>query len=87
MAAVFDIGGYGLSGGLLAVYLWRGVYFAQSVSFRTRCLLAMDWTKRAFFGRGEFVVPVILGVICDMLMECRFDELLRERRRSGLVGC
>ncbi|KAL6710187.1 hypothetical protein ACN47E_009978 [Coniothyrium glycines] len=50
-AAIFDYNGYGLSGGLLAVYLWRGVYFAQSVSFRTRCLLAMDWTKRALFGR------------------------------------
>ncbi|KAF2645938.1 hypothetical protein P280DRAFT_418175 [Massarina eburnea CBS 473.64] len=50
-AAIFDIGGYGLSGGLLAVYLWRSIYFAQSVSFRTRCLLAMDWSKRALFGR------------------------------------
>ncbi|KAF2871738.1 hypothetical protein BDV95DRAFT_628816 [Massariosphaeria phaeospora] len=50
-AAIFDINGYGLSGGLLAVYLWRSVYFAQSVSFRTRCLLAMDWSKRALFGR------------------------------------
>ena len=54
-AAIFDINGYGLSGGLLAVYLWRGVYFAQSVSFRTRALLAMDWTKRALFGRGKFL--------------------------------
>jgi NADH dehydrogenase len=51
-AAIFDFGGLSFSGGLLAVYLWRGVYFAQSVSFRTRALLAMDWTKRAFFGRG-----------------------------------
>ncbi|KAH7130385.1 hypothetical protein B0J11DRAFT_548735 [Dendryphion nanum] len=50
-AAVFDINGWGISGGLLAVYLWRSIYFAQSVSFRTRCLLAMDWSKRALFGR------------------------------------
>ncbi|KAF2750488.1 hypothetical protein M011DRAFT_244127 [Sporormia fimetaria CBS 119925] len=50
-AAIFDIGGVGFSGGLLAVYLWRSVYFAQGVSFRTRCLLAMDWSKRALFGR------------------------------------
>ncbi|KAF2241071.1 hypothetical protein BU26DRAFT_186924 [Trematosphaeria pertusa] len=50
-AAIFDWDGYGWSGGLLAVYLWRSVYFAQSVSFRTRCLLAMDWSKRALFGR------------------------------------
>lgn len=54
-AAVFDIGGgMGFSGGLLAVYIWRSVYFAQSVSLRTRMLLAMDWSKRALFGRGEW---------------------------------
>ena len=51
-SAVFDFGdGLGFSGGLLAVYLWRSVYFAQSVSLRTRVLLAMDWGKRALFGR------------------------------------
>jgi len=50
-AAVFDINGLSFSGGLLAVYLWRSVYFAQSVSLRTRILLAMDWSKRALFGR------------------------------------
>ncbi|KAL8723548.1 MAG: hypothetical protein Q9225_000183 [Loekoesia sp. 1 TL-2023] len=50
-SAVFDINGLSFSGGLLAVYLWRSVYFAQSVSFRTRVLLAMDWSKRAMFGR------------------------------------
>ncbi|KAF2703578.1 hypothetical protein K504DRAFT_495398 [Pleomassaria siparia CBS 279.74] len=50
-AAIFDWNGWTLSGGLVAVYLWRSVYFAQSVSFRTRCLLAMDWSKRALFGR------------------------------------
>ena len=53
-SAVFDFNGLSFSGGLLAVYLWRSVYFAQSVSFRTRILLAMDWSKRALFGRGEF---------------------------------
>ena len=57
-AAVFDFqgsgyGNLGFGGGLLAVYLWRSIYFAQSVSFRTRILLAMDWSKRALFGRGE----------------------------------
>ncbi|KAI9821709.1 MAG: hypothetical protein M1827_002290 [Pycnora praestabilis] len=50
-AAIFDFNGLSFSGGLLAVYLWRSVYFAQSVSLRTRILLAMDWTKRAMFGR------------------------------------
>lgn len=52
-AAVFDqVGGFNFGGGLMAVYLWRSVYFAQSVSLRTRVLLAMDWGKRALFGRG-----------------------------------
>ncbi|KAJ9160965.1 hypothetical protein NKR19_g2800 [Coniochaeta hoffmannii] len=51
-SAVFDLGeGWNLSGGLWAVYAWRWVYFAQSVSLRTRVLLAMDWAKRGLFGR------------------------------------
>jgi len=54
-SAVFDLGGgWSFTGGLWAVYAWRSVYFAQSVSLRTRALLAMDWAKRALFGRGEF---------------------------------
>jgi NADH dehydrogenase len=53
-AAIFDFGGgLNFGGGLLAVYLWRSIYFAQSVSLRTRMLLAVDWSKRALFGRGE----------------------------------
>ncbi|KAK9489311.1 hypothetical protein V1508DRAFT_428419 [Lipomyces doorenjongii] len=50
-AAVFDINGYSFVGGLVAMYLWRSVYFAQSVSFRTRALLFMDWLTRGMFGR------------------------------------
>ncbi|EGD88744.2 hypothetical protein H112_03663 [Trichophyton rubrum D6] len=50
-AAVFDINGLSFGGGLLAVYLWRSIYFAQSVSIRTRVMMAMDWAKRALFGR------------------------------------
>jgi NADH dehydrogenase len=72
-AAIFDINGYGLSGGLLAVYLWRGVYFAQSVSLRTRCLLAMDWSKRALFGRGKCSQMLVVG---PKLTRRRLDELL-----------
>ena len=56
-SAVFDFGnGLSFSGGLLAVYVWRSIYFAQSVSLRTRILLAMDWSKRALFGRGMSAV-------------------------------
>ena len=65
-AAVFDFGdssygNLGFGGGLLAVYLWRSIYFAQSVSMRTRILLAMDWAKRALFGRGEYFFSFILS--------------------------
>lgn len=59
-SAVFDFGdGLGFGGGLAAVYLWRGAYFAQSVSARTRVLLAMDWAKRALFGRGLFFLCLL----------------------------
>ncbi|PHH83556.1 hypothetical protein CDD82_7117 [Ophiocordyceps australis] len=55
-SAAFDLGdGWTFSGGLWAVYAWRSVYFAQSVSFRTRSLMAMDWAKRGLFGRGTFI--------------------------------
>ena len=62
-SAVFDLGGgWSITGGLWAVYAWRSVYFAQSVSFRTRLLLAMDWAKRALFGRGVFPPPLLSDV-------------------------
>ena len=65
-AAIFDFNGLNFGGGLLAVYLWRSVYFAQSVSLRTRILLAMDWTKRALFGRGKSLQCVrnMVGANC-----------------------
>ncbi|KAI0019499.1 hypothetical protein F4780DRAFT_771188 [Xylariomycetidae sp. FL0641] len=51
-SAVFDLGsGWGLTGGVWAVYAWRSVYFAQSVGVRTRFLMMMDWLKRGLFGR------------------------------------
>ncbi|RGP61556.1 nadh dehydrogenase [Fusarium sporotrichioides] len=54
-SAIFDLGeGRSIAGGLWAVYAWRSVYFAQSVSLRTRLLMAMDWTKRGLFGRGSY---------------------------------
>lgn len=77
-AAVFDLNGWSIGGGLIFVYLWRSVYFAQSVSFRTRMLLAMDWGKRALFGRGG------LHSCCDaqrkpLTIYCRLNELLVNR--------
>lgn len=55
-AAIFDMNGLSFGGGLLAVYLWRSIYFAQSVSLRTRVMLAMDWAKRTMFGRGNYAL-------------------------------
>lgn len=61
-SAAFDLGdGWSAVGGLWAVYAWRSVYFAQSVSFRTRSLLAMDWAKRGLFGRGMYCE----GCVCS----------------------
>lgn len=76
-SAVFDFNGLSFSGGLMAVYLWRSVYFAQSVSFRTRVLMAMDWSKRALFGRGSyFRFPVVRHAWCSMLTDYRSDGFL-----------
>lgn len=50
-AAVFDFNGHSFFGGIVAMYLWRGIYFAQSVSLRTRAMMFMDWLKRGLFGR------------------------------------
>lgn len=33
-SAVFDLGGYSFAGGLIAMYMWRGVYWSEQVSMR-----------------------------------------------------
>jgi NADH dehydrogenase len=90
-AAVFDFNGLNFGGGLLAVYLWRGVYFAQSVSLRTRVLLAMDWGKRTLFGRGKLTYPFVpvslsLGCFADFCTISRHDELL-DLSALTIVSC
>lgn len=79
-AAVFDFNGWSIGGGLIFVYLWRSVYFAQSVSFRTRMLLAMDWGKRALFGRGELRPGFHQARSKPLTIHCRLNELLVNRR-------
>ncbi|KAI1317139.1 hypothetical protein EDD11_008930 [Mortierella claussenii] len=49
--AVLDLGKGVVYGGIGSEYLWRSVYFSEQVSFRTRLLLLVDWSKRALFGR------------------------------------
>ena len=68
-AAIFDFGGMNFGGGLLAVYLWRSVYFTQSVSLRTKTLMALDWFKRGLYGRGEFWI-FLMRVICFADVMC-----------------
>lgn len=50
-SAVFDFSGYTFFGGLLAMYLWRSVYFSQCVSVESRFRLFNDWLYRGLFGR------------------------------------
>lgn len=87
-AAVFDLGeGWNLAGGLWAVYTWRSVYFAQSVSFRTRILMAMDWAKRGLFGRGSLThIPSLYPPSMKYHVELtwsRLDQLLECARAWG----
>lgn len=84
-AAVFDYNGWSVGGGLVAVYLWRSVYFAQSVSVRTRMLMAMDWSKRALFGRGKSILEANWGLVFVLTAGCsRYDEFLEEAVESKL---
>nr|CAG8457192.1 11743_t:CDS:10 [Entrophospora candida] len=47
-AAVADFGtGWTWMGNWSAVYLWRSIYLSEQVSFRTRTLLAIDWSKES----------------------------------------
>ena len=50
-SAVFDYSGYTFFGGLIAMYLWRSVYFSQCVSIESRFRLFNDWLYRGLFGR------------------------------------
>lgn len=52
------------------MYLWRGVYWSEQVSFRTRVLLMLDWVKRGIWGR-------------DLSKVSRFSRF--EDLRSGLI--
>jgi NADH dehydrogenase FAD-containing subunit len=45
-AAVFDFGGLSFTGGLVAMYAWRSIYWSEQVSMRTRALLMIDWIVR-----------------------------------------
>lgn len=56
-SAVFDFSeGHHLFGGLVAMYLWRSVYFTECVSLRTRAMMFFDWLKRGLFGRDVLFV-------------------------------
>jgi NADH dehydrogenase len=50
-SAVLDLGKGHNVGGFGGFFLWRSAYLSKQVSFRTRVLLAWDWTKTIIFGR------------------------------------
>jgi len=45
-AAVFDLGRLSFTGGLIAMYAWRSIYWSEQVCMRTRALLMIDWIVR-----------------------------------------
>lgn len=53
--ALFDTEGMTWLNGLIAMYLWRSVYFSQTVSARMRVHLASDWLNRGVFGRDIYL--------------------------------
>ncbi|KAJ9116143.1 hypothetical protein QFC20_000822 [Naganishia adeliensis] len=57
-SAVFDLGGYSFTGGLVAMYAWRSVYWSEQSSVRTKTLLMIDWIKRGIFGRDLSKVSI-----------------------------
>ncbi|KAI6750034.1 hypothetical protein HG531_007299 [Fusarium graminearum] len=90
-SAIFDWGeGRSIAGGLWAVYAWRSVYFAQSVSLRTRLLMAMDWTKRGLFGRDlmNFVaLELSMEAFGDLQKKMLLDvDLIRKNQLKISLG-
>lgn len=56
-AAVFDTKssvGFNFGGGIVAMYLWRGVYLSETVSARSRLHMFFDWLYRGLFGRQVY---------------------------------
>lgn len=49
--AVLQLPVIGSFKGLGAMYLWKAVYFNESVTIRTKCLILFDWIKSRIFGR------------------------------------
>ena len=37
--------------GWFVLWIWRGVYFSKTVSYRSKALMAFDWGKAKVFGR------------------------------------
>lgn len=73
-AAVADVNGKSYFGGLIAMYLWRGVYFTQTVSFRTRALMFFGWLRRGLFGRD---MADIVSTESDDLSKLEWEKVNR----------
>jgi len=70
-AAVFDLGRFNFTGGLVAMYAWRSIYWSEQVSMRTRALLMIDW-----------IVRYVASLVC--LAETRAERCCV--RHSGVWG-
>lgn len=70
-AAVFDYGRFNFTGGLVAMYAWRSIYWSEQVSMRTRALLMIDW-----------IVRYVASLVC--LAESRAERCCV--RHSGVWG-
>ncbi|GAQ91581.1 NADH-dehydrogenase [Klebsormidium nitens] len=51
--ASVELPGDWVSSGRSTMWLWYSVYASKQVSWRTRCLVVMDWMKAALFGRDS----------------------------------
>ncbi|KAM0750316.1 nucleotide-binding domain-containing protein, partial [Meredithblackwellia eburnea MCA 4105] len=77
-SAVFDLENFSMSfaGGLVAMYLWRSVYWSEQVSIRTRFMLLLDWVKRGLFGRDlSRVCLFYIGSLSRLMSSTYFYSL------------
>ena len=50
-SAVLELPFFGTFTNFATIWLWRGAYLNQAVSWRMQCLIGLDWMKAHAFGR------------------------------------
>lgn len=93
-SAVFDFNGYSLVGNLIAMYLWRSVYWSEQVSMRTRLLLMKDWVVRGIWGRDLskvstfdeiFFLTSLLSLRLLLILWSRFSSSKKVKLASSFL--